>query len=160
MAANIFLKFAPEIKGESKQTGYEDQIEILSYSWGVSQAGGYSYGQGGTSAKANLQDLSVSFRQCPASPKVMQYCASGKHLDTATLTCLEASETPEKYQEITLTDVIISSYQSGGSGDDKPIESMTLNFAQLKQEYFKQDDKGVVTSAATGQWNQQTASTS
>ena len=74
------------------------------------------------------------------------------------LTCLEASETPQKYLEITLTDVVISSYQTGGSGDDKPIESMTLNFAQIKKEYFKQDDKGVVTSAGTGSWNQQTAS--
>lgn len=159
MAANIFLKFEPDIKGESMQTGYTGQIEILSYSWGVSQAGGYSYGSGGTSAKANLQDLSVSFRMCPASPKLMQYCASGKHLDSATLTCLEASETPQKYQEIVLTDVVISSYQTGGSGDDKPIESMTLNFAQVKQEYFKQDDKGVVTSAATGSWNQQKSAT-
>ena len=34
---------------------------------------------------------------------------------------------------------------------------MTLNFAKVKQEYFKQDDKGIVTSAATGSWDQQTA---
>jgi type VI secretion system secreted protein Hcp len=158
VAANYFLKFTPEIQGESLQDGHEGEIEILSFSWGVTQAGGYSYGQGGTSAKANLQDLSVSFRMCPASPKLMQNCASGKHLDSALLTCLEASgESAEKYLEITLTDVVISSYQTGGSGDDKPIESMTLNFAQIKKEYFKQDDKGVLTSAATGQWNQQTA---
>jgi type VI secretion system secreted protein Hcp len=159
MAANYFLKFTPEIKGESLQKGYEGQIEILSFSWGVSQAGGYSYGSGGTSAKANVQDLSVSFRMCPASPELMQDCASGKHLDTAVLTCLEAGTTPQKYLEITLTDVVISSYQTGGSGDDKPIESMTLNFAQIKKEYFKQDDKGIATSAGTGTWNQQTAST-
>ena len=160
MAANYFLKFDPDIKGESMQTGYEGQIEILSYSWGVTQAGGYSYGSGGTSAKANLQDLSVTFRMCPASPKLMQYSATGKHLTSAVLTALQASETPQKYLEITLTDVVISSYQTGGSGDDKPIESMTLNFAKIKKEYFKQDDKGAVTSAATGQWNQQTASSS
>jgi len=160
MAANYFLKFTPEIKGESQQEGNKDEIEILSFSWGVSQAGGYSFGSGGTSAKANLQDLSVSFRMNPASPKLMQYCASGKHLDSALLTCFEAGETPQKYLEVTMTDVIISSYQTGGSGDDKPIDSMSLNFAQIKKEYFKQDDKGAVTSAATGQWNQQTATTS
>ena len=155
VAANYFLKFEPQIKGESMQDVYKDQIEILSFSWGVTQAGGYSYGSGGTSAKANLHDFSVSFRMSPASPKLMQFSASGKHLDSAVFTALEASETPQKYLEITLTDVVISSYQTGGSGDDKPIESMTLNFAQVKQEYFKQDDSGVVTSAATGSWNQQ-----
>ena len=159
MAANYFLKFDPEIKGESQQTGYEGQVEILSYSWGLTQTGGFSYGTGGTSAKADLQDLSVTFRICPASPKFMQYCATGKHLASAVLTCLEASETPQKYLEITLTDVVISSFQTGGSGTDKPIESMSLNFAQVKKEYFRQDDAGMVTSAGTGSWNQQTATT-
>jgi len=157
MAANFFLKFDPEIRGESQQTGHDGEIEILSYSWGVTQSGGYSYGSGGTAAKANVQDLSVSFRMCPASPKLMQNCDTGKHLDKATLACLEASESPEKYHEMVMTDVVISSYQTGGSGDDKPIESMTLNFAKIEQEYFKQDDKGVVTSAAKGTWDQQKA---
>jgi len=160
MAANYYLKFDPEIKGESPQSGFEGQIEILSYSWGVTQAGGYSYGTGGTSAKSNLHDLSVSFRMNPASPKLMQYCASGKHLDSAVLSCLEGSETQQKYLEVTLTDVVISSYQTGGSGDDKPIDSMSLNFAKIKKEYFKQDDKGVLTSAATGTWDQQKATSS
>ncbi len=156
MAANYFLKFTPEIKGESQQQSFEGQIEILSWSWGVSQAGGFSFGEGGTTASANLQDLSVSFRQCPASPKLMVHCASGKHLTNAVLTCLKASgENAEKYLEITLTDVVISSYQTGGSGDDVPIESMSLNFAEVKEEYFKQDDTGSVSSAAVSSFNQQ-----
>ena len=159
MAANYFLKLEPfkDYKGESMQTTNKDEIEILSFSWGVSQSGGYSYGQGGTSAKANVQDLSLSFRMNPASPKLMQACATGKHLDKGTLTCYEAGTEPKLYHKITLTDVVISSYQTGGSGDDKPIESMTLNFAQVEQEYHKQDDSGNPTLAGEGSWNQQTA---
>jgi type VI secretion system secreted protein Hcp len=158
MPANYFLKFTPEMKGESQQESYKDQIEILSFSWGVSNAGGYGFGSGGGVAKSNVQDVSVSFRQCPASPKLMEACASGKHFDDAVLTCLKAGgDKQEKYLEITLTDVVVSSYQTGGSGDDMPIESMSLNFAKVKQEYFKQDDKGVATSAGVGKWNQQTA---
>jgi type VI secretion system secreted protein Hcp len=156
MASNYFLKFDPEIKGEAQQKGYEGQIEILSFSWGVSQAGGFSYGTGGTSSQANLQDLSVSFRHGPASPKLMLNCATGKHLTSVVLTCLRASDKPEKYLEITLTDVVISSYQTGGSGDDLPIESMSLNFAEIKEEYFEQKDDGSVVSAGSGQFNQQT----
>jgi type VI secretion system secreted protein Hcp len=160
MAANYFLKFTPEIKGESIQDSYSNQIEVLSYSWGVSQAGGFSYGGGGTAAKANLQDLSVSFRHCSASPKLMQYCASGKHLDNAVLTCLKAAgDNAVKYQEVTLDDVVISSYQTGGSGDDVPIESITLNFAKVKQEYFAQGDEGTAKSAGVGTWDQRKATT-
>lgn len=156
MASNYFLKFDPEIKGEAQQKGFEGQIEILSFSWGVSQAGGFSYGSGGTSAQANLQDLSLSFRHGPASPKLMLHCATGKHITTAVLTCLRASDKPEKYLEITLTDVVISSYQTGGSGDDMPIESMSLNFAEIKEEYFELNDDGSVVSAGSGSYNQQT----
>jgi type VI secretion system secreted protein Hcp len=156
MPSNYYLKFDPEIKGEAQQKGYEGQIEILSFSWGVSQAGGFSYGTGGTSSQANLQDLSVSFRHGPASPKLMLKCATGEHLTTAVLTCLRASTSPQKYLEITLTDVVISSYQTGGSGDDMPIESMSLNFAQIKEEYFELKDDGSVVSAGSGQFNQQT----
>ncbi len=160
MAANYFLKFEPEVKGESKQSGFEGQIEILSFSWGVTQSGGFSYAGGGSSAKSNLQDLSLSFRQCSASPKLMQHCASGKHLDKATLTCLKAGgDSAEKYQEVVMTDVIISSYQTGGSGDDMPIESMSLNFAKVEQEYFAQDDKGITKSGGKGVWDQQKATT-
>jgi type VI secretion system secreted protein Hcp len=160
MAANYFLKFTPDIPGESKQQGFEGQIEILSFSWGVSQAGGFSFAGGGGVAQANVQDLSVSFRQNKSSPKVMEACASGKHFDEVLLTCLRAAgDKAEKYLEITLTDVIISSYQTGGSGDDFPIESMSLNFAKVKEEFFEQDDKGVGKSAGVGSWDQAKAST-
>jgi len=163
MAANYFLKFTPDtdVKGESKQEGFTDQIEILSFSWGVSQAGGYSYGGGGGVAKANVQDLSVSFRQCKASPKLMQHCAAGKHFDTAVLTCMKATgdSGQQKYLEITMTDVVISSYQTGGSGDDMPIESMSLNFAKVDQKYFAQDDTGATKEAGTGTFDQAKATT-
>jgi type VI secretion system secreted protein Hcp len=156
MAANYFLKFTPEVKGESLQDKFEGQIEILSFSWGVSQAGGFSYGAGGTAAKANVQDLSVSFRLCKASPKLMQYCASGKHLDSALLTCLKSTgdSGQETYQTIELTDVVISSYQTGGSGDDMPIESMSLNFAKVAQKFFSQDDKGNLVASGEGTYDQ------
>jgi type VI secretion system secreted protein Hcp len=160
MAANYFLSFEPAVEGESQQKGFEKQIEILSFSWGVSQAGGFSYGGGGGVAKANMQDLSVSFRQCAASPKLMQKCASGEHLDKAVLTALKAAgDSAAKYLEITLEDVIISSYQTGGSGDDVPIESMTLNFAKVTEEYFGQDDTGTAVSKGQGIWDQRTALT-
>jgi type VI secretion system secreted protein Hcp len=160
MAANIFLKFEPEVKGESKQKGYENQLEILSMSWGVTQAGGFAYSDGGGVAKSNLHDLSLSFRHCSASPKLMQYCASGKHLDKVTVTCLKAGgDAAQKYQVIVLEDVVISSYQTGTSGDEMPIESVSVNFAKVEQEYFAQDDKGITKSAGKGQWDQRKATT-
>jgi type VI secretion system secreted protein Hcp len=162
MPANIFLKFEPDdgLKGESTQSGFEDQIEILSYSWGVSQAGGFAYGTGGGVSKANVHDISLSMRQCAASPVVMENCASGKHLDKATLSCLKAGGSQELYLTIELEDVLISSYQTGGSGDDIGIESLSLNFSKVTVKYLEQSTDGQTVEKGTGTWNQLTASTS
>ncbi len=157
MAANYFLKFTPEVAGESEQQGFESQIEVLSFSWGCSNAGGFSYAGGGGAAKANLQDLSVSFRHCKASPTLMQHCASGKHLDSALLTCLKAGGKQEKYLTINLKNVLISSYQTGGSGDEIPIESMSLNFDEVEEASFVQDDRGTTKAGPKGKWNQSKA---
>ncbi|CAN5802874.1 type VI secretion system receptor/chaperone Hcp [soil metagenome] len=160
MAANFFLKIG-DISGEATQSGFDGQIEVLNYNWAVSQPGGFSYAGGGGVAQANIHDLTISFRMCSASPKFMEACASGKHFDDAVLTCLRAAgDQAEKYLEITLTDVMIASYQTGAGGDEFPVETIGLNFAQIKEEYFKQNDQGVAESAGSGQWNQLTSSTS
>jgi len=158
----MFLKFDPEIKGESTQKSYENQIEVLDYRFGVSQPGGFSFAKGGTKVQSRLEDLSVMFRMCSASPKLMQYCASGKHLEKATLTCVKAAgDKPAKYLEIILTDVVVSGYRTGSGGSDEvPQETITLNFAKIDQEYFSTDNKGVATSAGKGSWNQQTGASS
>jgi len=160
--ANMFLKFDPEIKGESPQTGYEGQIEVLDFRFGVVQPGGFDFAKGGTKVQSRLEDLSITFRMCSASPKLMQYSASGKHLTKATLTCLKAAgDKAAKYLEINLTDVVVSSYRTGaGVNDDVPHDSITLNFAKIDKEYFSTDNKGVATSAGKGSWNLQTGSSS
>ena len=47
MAFDAFLKLT-DIKGESQVKGFEDQIQIESFHWGVAQEGGIP-GGGGTS---------------------------------------------------------------------------------------------------------------
>jgi type VI secretion system secreted protein Hcp len=160
--ANMFMKFEPEIKGDSPQTGYEGQIEVLDFRFGVVQPGGFDFAKGGTRVQSRLEDLSITFRMCAASPKLMQYSASGKHLTKATFTCLKAAgDKAAKYMEIILTDVVVSSYRTGaGAHDDVPHDSVTLNFAKIDHEYFSTDNKGVATSAGKGSWNLQTNASS
>ena len=46
MASDIFAKIG-DIKGESLDSKHKDEIEVLSYSWGVSNAGSMASGSGG-----------------------------------------------------------------------------------------------------------------
>ena len=84
MAANYFLKFTPDDQGRvACKTGTRARSRSSAIRWGVTQAGGYCYGSGGDVGQGQPPRPPVSFRMCPASPKLMQYCATGKHLDTA-----------------------------------------------------------------------------
>ena len=103
----------------------------------MTQAGSYSYGQGSGASRAQVQDLNVSFRMNALSPKLMEYCASGKHIEKVIIMVSRDGPdgTAKPAMTIELTDVIISTYQTGGSGDDKPIDSMGLNFGKVTQNY-------------------------
>jgi len=58
MASDIFAKIG-DIKGESVDSKHKDEIEVLSFSWGVTNPGSISPGGGGGAGKATFQDLTI-----------------------------------------------------------------------------------------------------
>ena len=107
MASDIFAKLG-DIKGESLDDKHKDEIEVLSYSWGVTNAGSMAHGTGGGEGKATFHDLSFIHRYDKSSPVLMQYCATGVHLKEATITNRKAGKGQQEYLKITLTDILIS----------------------------------------------------
>src|SRR4051794_21678891 len=126
MAVNYLLKLdGAGIKGESPVDGFSDYIEISSYNWGATQTGTYAYGEGGGGGKVNMQDFHFEMKTNKASPKVMEACANGAPVKTATLVCRKAGgKTAVEFLKVVMTDVLVSSYQSGGqaSTDDIPLD--------------------------------------
>lgn len=106
-------------------------IEIESYSWGVSQMGTAGHGGGGGAGKVNVQDISVMKKGDKSSPDLFQAVV----VKPQTVPLIKIVKQGEKeYYKIELEDCIISSFQqSGGStGGDRPMESLSLNFAKIK----------------------------
>jgi len=142
MALDSFLKLG-DVKGESVVKGFEDHIQLLAWSWGMSQSGTTHIGSGGGAGKVNVQDLSFTHYVDSASPNLIKACCVGTHYDTGKLTMRKAGGAPLDYVIISLTDIIVTSVSSGGSGgEDLLSENVTLNFAQFKYEYQPQDAKG------------------
>ena len=141
MAVDLFLKLSEGIDGESLGKNHSDEIDILAWSWGMSQSGTTHMGKGGTAGKANFQDISFTKYVDKSSAKLMQYLSTGKKIDTATFVAQKASgDTPIKYIEIELTEVIVSSLSTGGSGgEDRFTENVTLNFRKFHYTYKVQD---------------------
>ena len=108
MASDIFAKIG-DIKGESLDDKHKDEIEVLSWSWGVTNAGTRRGGGGGGAGKASFHDLSFTHNIDKASPVLMQACATGEHLKEATITHRKAGKGQQEFLIVKMSDVIITS---------------------------------------------------
>jgi type VI secretion system secreted protein Hcp len=153
MAMDIFIKIG-DLKGESIDDKHKDEIQVLAWSWGMSQSGTTHMGPGGGSGKASFQDLSITHYIDKCSPNLMLACANGKHFSEALLTVRKAGEKPLEYLKITMTDLIITSVTTGGSGgEDRLTENVSLNFAKFKVEYTPQKKDGSGDAPITIGWD-------
>ncbi|RMF88171.1 MAG: type VI secretion system tube protein Hcp [Nitrospinota bacterium] len=136
MATDAFLKI-DGIVGESTDDQHGGEIELLSYSHGMSQPSSIASGTGGrTAERVSMSDFSVMKVVDKASPHIAQACCDGRHIPKVTIVLCEASGEKHTFMEYLLEDVIISSVQSSGSqGGDKPLESVTFNFGKISWTY-------------------------
>ena len=154
MAVDMFLKIEG-CNGESADSKHKDEIDVLAFSWGMSQSGSMHISGGGGTGKVNVQDLSVTKYLDKASPALMQKCCNGTHFSKAVLTCRKSGGgAPVEYFKVTMEEVLVSSVSEGGSGaEDRQTENITLNFAKVKVEYTPQDSEGSAGAASELGWN-------
>lgn len=153
MAMDMFIKIG-DVKGESRDKVHKDEIDVLSWSWGASNSGSAHVGGGMGSGKVNVQDLSFTKYIDKSSCDLLLACCNGKHYDKATLIVRKAGENPLEYLTVTMTDVLVTSLSTGGSGgEDRLTENVSLNFAKVKVDYKIQDAKGAGQAAGTMTWN-------
>jgi type VI secretion system secreted protein Hcp len=142
MAVDMFIKIGA-LKGEAQDDQHADEIDVLSWSWGVMNSGSAHVGGGGGTGKVNVQDLSFTKWMDKSSTPLMLACCNGKHFPKATLTVRKAGEKPVEYCKINLKEVLISSVSTGGTGaEDRLTEHVTLNFGVVSVDYTPQNDDG------------------
>ena len=142
MAVDMFINIEG-VPGESRDSVHKEEIDVLAWSWGLSQSGTTHAGSGAGAGKVSVQDLSFTKYVDKASPLLMLFCSNGKHVTTATLVVRKAGTTPLEYMTIVMTDCLISSVSTGGSGgEDRLTENVTLNFAEVAYTYIVQNQDG------------------
>ena len=140
MASDIFAKLGT-IKGESLDSKHKDEIEVLSYSWGVTNSGSMAHGSGGGEGKATFHDLSFVHKIDKASAVLMQACSTGEHIKEAVITHRKAGKEQHEYLIVKMNDVIITGVTHGGSADGHS-ENVSLSFAKVALEYKSQKADG------------------
>lgn len=159
MASDIFLKIEG-IDGESTDHAHPNEIEILSYSFGVHQDVSTTTASAGTftTGRSHVDGLNIQKYLDAASPLLFQACASGEHLAKATLVLNRAGKkdgSKVPFMKYEMTDVLVSNVSTGGSGDggQVPVESVQLVFGEIKLEYSKTATDGKGSGKIPGSWS-------
>jgi type VI secretion system secreted protein Hcp len=142
MAVDMFIKIGG-IDGEAQDKAHTGQIDVLAWSWGLSQSGDVHTGGGGGSGKVSVQNLSITKYVDWSSVALIDNCCNGTHIKNATLYVRKAGGKPLEYIVIEIKEIIVASISTGGSGsEDRLTEHVTFNFAEFDFLYKEQATDG------------------
>jgi type VI secretion system secreted protein Hcp len=144
MSVDYYLKL-DGIEGEAVSTGFEKQIQLLSFSWGGSQTTSVA-GTGGSGAgKVDLSDLSVMKYYDKSSPQVFKALVTGTHIKTGVLSATKAGGGGKPFLKISLGELFVTSNQISASSEI-PTESVSFSYNTIKVEYSTQNEQGILTA--------------
>jgi len=147
VAVNAYLKI-DGVSGPS--TSKADHIDVLSFSWGVSQTAVYGAGASGKEAKAGRADfsnLTIMKVLDKTSPLLADHCASGDILKEVYIVYDKpVGDKQEDYFRIYLKDALITSLQLSGSNEN-PTESVSFAFQGVEIAYEPEKDDGSLDAA-------------
>ncbi len=155
MATNFLLKLEG-IEGESQVEGMSGHIEVLSLRFGGTQTGSFGAGSGGGAGKFTANDLEITALTGKHTPKVLEACATGKHIKTATLICRKAGGgTAVEFLKVTMSDVIVSQnltefVPSADGKNELPVDQIKLNYGKITVAHKEQKPDGSAGPATEG----------
>jgi type VI secretion system secreted protein Hcp len=150
-ASDMFLKLSG-IKGESVDDKHKGEIDVLSWSWGMST--GTARVKKGTIAPKCIQDLQLTKLVDTSTPQLIMSGVMGEAIKEGTLTMRKAGKEQHEYLIIKMTDILVSSYQTGGAdGDSALVDTVVLSFNTIEGEYRPQRADGSMGTPVVFQIN-------
>jgi type VI secretion system secreted protein Hcp len=152
-ASDMFLKLSG-IKGESVDDKHRGEIDVLSWSWGMST--GTARVKKGTIAPKCIQDLHLTKLTDTSTPQLIMSGVMGQPIKEGTLTMRKAGKEQQEFLVIKMTDILVSSYQTGGSAGDNSdmlVDALVLSFSSIEGEYRSQRPDGSLSSPVVFQIN-------
>lgn len=143
MAYDIFLDLGPNYQGESTDKSHPNQINVTSWSWGMTQSGTTHSGGGSGAGRAECKDLSLSIVLDKATIAIMGAASKGTHIPEALLSIRKSGGATRDFIKIKLREVIVTSVSTdGSSADTHSTANITLNFVQMDMSYTPTDKTG------------------
>jgi type VI secretion system Hcp family effector len=127
MADLIALNLSNNIHGDITVDGYKDWIEVLSLSGNVQRTT-----KGGTPI---FNDLVIHKRFDRSSPPLFLSMVTGKPLGRGEITFLRQDrfgKYTDKYLNITLSDIVLTKFETDGSETGGDLEQINLNYSRIQ----------------------------
>jgi type VI secretion system secreted protein Hcp len=131
------------INGEANDQKHKDEIEVLSWSWGMQ--GKPSLGGGIATGKSSLSDLKITKRVDKASTALMVALRTNEQIQEALLTIRKAGTGQLEYLKIKIEDGRVTSLVIEGgdeSGGAQLVERISFSFNKISVEYVPQGPDG------------------
>ncbi len=151
-SARVFLDL-PGVPGDSQVKGFEKQIELNSFQFGLSNP--VQMATDKVRGKATFSEFVVTKKLDKASPALMLRTANMAAFPSARLQVTRSSATGEStVVRYCLTNVQLTSFsQSGSGGGDLPSESVSLSYGTIVQSYTEQSADGKPGDVFTSGWD-------
>lgn len=152
---DVILMKVKDVPGTSMMTGYAAQIELMSFSHGLTmQVTGDVSNTERTSGKPRHQDFHVTKYMDKSSPLLNQKLCQAQDLGDVVITVgRNDNNTVIPLIIYTLQKAVLSSVSVGGGGGDKPVESLSINYGAIKWDYTAQKEDGGKAGTVSGSWD-------
>jgi type VI secretion system secreted protein Hcp len=140
-AVDYFLK-VDDVKGDSMDAKHRDEIDIMSWSWGVSQPSATRSAAG--AGKVQSREVNFTAKVNSASVNFFQALATRRLFKQALLTCRKTGKVQQEFYKLTFKNVLVSSFQTMGSASSAeiPVDNFTFTYESVNIWYAPQRADG------------------
>ena len=155
----IYMKFG-SIQGDATQQGYEGYINISSFSWGLHR----NFAQDQVGRSFNREASQAQMGRCivtkdvdHSSGEILKAAATAFKGEPVEIVFLRTGNPGEAYLTFKLTDALVSKLAVNGDGQDRPGETIEIDFTELEivcktldESNVAEDTMHITYNAATG----------
>lgn len=157
MAITTFIKL-DGIEGEATHKDHKGEIEVLSWSWGLTRpvpAGGGS-GSGSGTGKATPLELRVVHRYDKASPMIAKRAAAGQHIASAVLSARKSGEGQKDFLQVTMKEVFVTAVTVSDAVEG-PSEEVAMSYRSVEFAYSPSTAAGSAGAPVKFGWDTKTS---
>lgn len=139
----IYLNYNDKkIKGNVTTQGYEDWIEVDSFSFGVGRGISMEVGNMANreATRPSISEINLSKSMDASSGGMFKESVSGSEGVKVVIHLVQTgSKEIQKYAEYTLENCLVSSYSVSASSGGAPVESISLSYGKLMSDLSNAD---------------------